>query len=590
MLHACCRTGRERSARLLRSAAGLLLFTAIAAPALAGGPGPGPAGPFSGCGVLAIGPQGCEVFIRDDGASAFIENVAPFQPGDRVWVSGILNPVSQICGPFQAPGIENNTIGECFEGCGTLAFGPHGCNAVFLADDGELYAIENTGSFTFGDRVWVRGCLNFNSVICFPPFNPAIEDNEIGRCFSGCGTLVATPIPECPLTFQADSGERFILDDIGNFLPGDRVWVTGCVDVDCANICDQSLLCLRNNTIGRCFEGCGTLEFGPQGCTVFRANDGNASFFIENTDGFGIGDSVWVSGCVNPQSTLCAPFTAPGLEDNTIAACFSECGTIGPGPQGCPVFRPLGSNAFYFIENIGTFGGGDRVWVEGCLNPQSRLCLPFTAPGIERNTIAECFAGCGRLEPTPIPECVLFISDCGERFVLENTGPIGRENRRWVTGCVDRLCNQPCFDAIPCLRNNTVGQCLDACGVLVRGAECTLVATPIGEVVVQNLGNFEVGDFVRIIGCFDPECVTFCQQGVGCVTQNEIRPGCRCDMNCDGTVDFFDIDPFLLALFDRARYAELYPECDPRNADASGDCNIDFFDIDPFLDCLFLDG
>ncbi len=57
------------------------------------------------------------------------------------------------------------------------------------------------------------------------------------------------------------------------------------------------------------------------------------------------------------------------------------------------------------------------------------------------------------------------------------------------------------------------------------------------------------------------------------------------DVNCDGAVDFFDIDPFLLALFDPAAYAALYPGCN--NGDVNGDGGVDFFDIDPFLTCLF---
>ncbi len=57
------------------------------------------------------------------------------------------------------------------------------------------------------------------------------------------------------------------------------------------------------------------------------------------------------------------------------------------------------------------------------------------------------------------------------------------------------------------------------------------------------------------------------------------------DVNCDGAVDFFDIDPMLLALFDAAAYAATYPGCD--NGDVNNDGSTDFFDIDPFLNCLF---
>jgi hypothetical protein len=61
----------------------------------------------------------------------------------------------------------------------------------------------------------------------------------------------------------------------------------------------------------------------------------------------------------------------------------------------------------------------------------------------------------------------------------------------------------------------------------------------------------------------------------------------RGDANCDGQVDFFDIDAFLLALFDDVGYAAAYPGCYPENSDVDGSGSVDFFDIDPFLGCLF---
>jgi hypothetical protein len=61
----------------------------------------------------------------------------------------------------------------------------------------------------------------------------------------------------------------------------------------------------------------------------------------------------------------------------------------------------------------------------------------------------------------------------------------------------------------------------------------------------------------------------------------------RGDANCDGQLDFFDIDAFLLALFDQPGYAAAYPGCYPENSDVDGSGNVDFFDIDPFVACLF---
>ncbi len=55
------------------------------------------------------------------------------------------------------------------------------------------------------------------------------------------------------------------------------------------------------------------------------------------------------------------------------------------------------------------------------------------------------------------------------------------------------------------------------------------------------------------------------------------------DMNCDGVVNFFDIDGFVLALTDPAGYVEAYPDCDAMLADVNGDGSVDFFDIDAFV-------
>jgi hypothetical protein len=58
------------------------------------------------------------------------------------------------------------------------------------------------------------------------------------------------------------------------------------------------------------------------------------------------------------------------------------------------------------------------------------------------------------------------------------------------------------------------------------------------------------------------------------------------DLNCDGQIDAFDIDPFVLALTDPAGYAAAHPACDPGLADVNGDGAVDAFDIDPFVKLL----
>ncbi|MGE0479286.1 MAG: DNRLRE domain-containing protein [Phycisphaerae bacterium] len=58
------------------------------------------------------------------------------------------------------------------------------------------------------------------------------------------------------------------------------------------------------------------------------------------------------------------------------------------------------------------------------------------------------------------------------------------------------------------------------------------------------------------------------------------------DLNCDGVVDNFDIDPFVLALVRPGVYQDQFPDCDRRNADVNGDGAVNNFDIDAFVELL----
>ncbi|MBU0640196.1 MAG: S8 family serine peptidase [Planctomycetes bacterium] len=58
------------------------------------------------------------------------------------------------------------------------------------------------------------------------------------------------------------------------------------------------------------------------------------------------------------------------------------------------------------------------------------------------------------------------------------------------------------------------------------------------------------------------------------------------DLNCDGGINGFDIDPFVLVMSNEAPYDDyyiLYPDCDHRLADVNADGHIDGFDIDEFV-------
>jgi hypothetical protein len=63
-------------------------------------------------------------------------------------------------------------------------------------------------------------------------------------------------------------------------------------------------------------------------------------------------------------------------------------------------------------------------------------------------------------------------------------------------------------------------------------------------------------------------------------------PYCPGDVNCDGAINAFDIDAFVLALTDPMSYHAQYPDCSLANADINGDGVVNAFDIDPFVGLL----
>ncbi len=60
----------------------------------------------------------------------------------------------------------------------------------------------------------------------------------------------------------------------------------------------------------------------------------------------------------------------------------------------------------------------------------------------------------------------------------------------------------------------------------------------------------------------------------------------RGDLNCDGHVDFGDINPFVLALTNPAAYQAAFPNCPFDNRDINADGKFDFGDINPFVSLL----
>lgn len=66
----------------------------------------------------------------------------------------------------------------------------------------------------------------------------------------------------------------------------------------------------------------------------------------------------------------------------------------------------------------------------------------------------------------------------------------------------------------------------------------------------------------------------------------ELRRSPAGDMNCDGLVNGFDIDPFVLSIVRPEQYAVQFPGCDIMHGDVDLNGRFDNFDIDPFVNLL----
>jgi len=73
-----------------------------------------------------------------------------------------------------------------------------------------------------------------------------------------------------------------------------------------------------------------------------------------------------------------------------------------------------------------------------------------------------------------------------------------------------------------------------------------------------------------------------CDDPLDCALRHSIRM-LRGDMDCDGDVDFDDINPFVLALGGEAGYQAAWPDCFWINGDCDWDGDVDFDDINTFV-------
>ncbi len=171
-----------------------------------------------------------------------------------------------------------------------------------------------------------------------------------------------------------------------------------------------------------------------------------------------------------------------------------------------------------------------------------------------------------------------------------------------VSPAYDPFTFVPATRTYPLVRCDQTDQNYQMIAWTISGWVRTQDEVPIPDVILQGLpdnpttapdGNYHtwVPDrWSGIVtptkpGCtFSPVSRTYEELFGNYTAQNFIgtvpQPG---DLNCDGAVDFDDINAFVLALSGQADYESEYPDCNWFNADCNTDGDVDFDDINAFV-------
>jgi len=254
---------------------------------------------------------------------------------------------------------------------------------------------------------------------------------------------------------------------------------------------------------------------------------------------------VWLDFCtfLSGDLGIRAVIECPGA---TGACCYAD-GSCAEGVEEGDCLAEFGAewHSGRACEEITCMPRGACCLLGGCL----QLVDPATCEAIE-GVYAGHGADCG--DDVCVPgACCMPEGDCLETFEFECVG-LGGAFQGPGTNCDPNPCPQPtgacCFGTI-CIADQT-------------SVDCT------------GVGGEWAGPW------------TDCGDDDGDGVPDACEPSAVGDLDCDGDVDFDDINPFVLALSGEAAYNAQYPDCDWLNADCDLDADVDFDDINAFVDLL----
>ncbi|MHC4991838.1 MAG: hypothetical protein ACYTGC_12740, partial [Planctomycetota bacterium] len=212
--------------------------------------------------------------------------------------------------------------------------------------------------------------------------------------FSACGVIEQSADDFNCFSFVTHNG-RFIVESLGDFAHGDSVCITGdLVPAPCEIECGEEGTitgCVFNSQVDEAIEQFGTFMPGPS-CKLLQTANGE-TFQLRGLLPHDVepGDPINVIGRLAP--TCHSVCEVPCIDDPEITAGSKSTGTVVDDGSCLSVRADSGESLL--LENTGGFAPGDRVFVTGRISLESSICPPVQGPGLEDNTIAGLFEGCG---------------------------------------------------------------------------------------------------------------------------------------------------------------------------------------------------
>ncbi len=357
------------------------------------------------------------------------------------------------------------------------------------------------------------------------------------------GTLLAIGTPEQRIVFTTDDPQDFTIDGsqagCWNGLRFDETssanatsQLAWCIlEYSKATQGDARLYPLGGGALSVCDFSKLVVENCILRCNV--ADYGGAVFLYRNANPVIRGNLIVANHALQNASAIYCAYSHPVLANNTLVGNRIE-NIAFPYNETCAILPFIAKPRL--VNNIVRGNDPHVKYLHSQLWEAKAWYTTY-------NDIEDYPPGNGNIDLDPLFVAPGAWESHGTPYWLDDT---------WIAGDERLAAGSPCIDAADTTASLPL---LDLAGAPRRFDDAAAPDTGLGPPPVVDMGAYEFAG----------------------------RAG---DLNCDGQVNAFDIDAFVLALSDPAGYALAYPACRRELADCNGDGAVDAFDIDPFIALL----